>query len=84
MITIHGPDPIRGHIAVISKGMVCVTACDLGPVLTLWAYHSVDLTPDDARALAAALNAWAERDHPPARRDDDDALCEAVGLLDEA
>ena len=83
-ITVHGPDPVRGHIAVTRSGLLAATACDLGPVLSLWTHFTLWLTPDDARALAVALNAWADRHHATTHRDEDDALVEAVALPDGA
>ena len=49
-------DPILGNIRA---GEIYLD--NLGSVLNVWARHGVDLSPADARALAAALIAWADR-----------------------
>lgn len=56
------PDPRRGHIALVRGSETVVTWTDLGPVLQVWQMGSgVELTPDDARDLGAALTAWADK-----------------------
>lgn len=78
MIEVHGPDEIRGHIAITRDGVVVATACDMGPHLNLWTPHGVDLTPQAAQDLARALNAWAERGHAVDTRHPDEVLLETI------
>jgi hypothetical protein len=57
-------DRDRGHITLVreGEGQAVVTFVDLGPVLSVWQYEGgVELTPDTAMDLAAALAAWADR-----------------------
>lgn len=56
-------DARRGHIALVAdeRGTVVIFT-DLGPALQVWQYEGgVELTPDDAAALGAALTAWATK-----------------------
>jgi len=76
-VRVHS-DPDRGHIAITSGGEVVTTLCDMGPVLNVWTYRTTSLTPPDARTLAAALIAWADRNHCDTTRDDDEALTELI------
>lgn len=55
-------DPRRGHIALVRGSETVVTFTDLGSVLQVWQHgNGVELTEQDARALAAALYGWANR-----------------------
>lgn len=56
-------DPIRGHIAIQPEDgkPAVVTLTDMGDAtLHLWAFTGLALTPDTARHLATALQAWAD------------------------
>lgn len=50
-----GPGPNRDYVAFL----------DMGPVLQLYAGQSVDIRADEARTLATALTAWADRQETP-------------------
>lgn len=56
-------DPTRGHVAVQADKAAPaeVILTDMGDgTLKLWAFSSVELIPDVARALAEALQTWAD------------------------
>ena len=61
----------NGHIVIWTdaphrreEGREYLAFLDMGPVLALWSRQGVDLTPSNARALGAALTAWADRREP--------------------
>ena len=55
-------DGVRGHIAIVADGEGAAAFTDLGGgELHLWAFTAATLGPTDARDLAAALEAWADR-----------------------
>jgi hypothetical protein len=61
-------DERYGHVSVVGPhgtGRAQVTFADLGPVLSLWSYQGLDLSPELARSLGEALVAWADKKNPP-------------------
>ena len=58
--SIH-PDPIRGHIGILTDSGQGASFCDVGPTLDLWAGQTIRFTPITARELGEALIDWADR-----------------------
>jgi hypothetical protein len=55
-------DRIRGHVTLCgATGPALVTMVDTGSRLELWSHEGAHMSPDIARMLATALNAWADK-----------------------
>ena len=55
-------DAQAGHITLHDGEQAGVAFVDLGPVLHLWQYQGgIELDPEAAQALGAALTAWGQR-----------------------
>lgn len=62
--TVH--DPLRGHFTIAYSDDRYYIGCDMGTGLDLTPevgarFGPLVLSPDEARALAAALTTWADR-----------------------